>query len=59
MTGVIAHMYEANPNLTPQQVKEILSTTARPVEGDVLAVGAGALDARAAVEAAAKLAAQG
>lgn len=59
VTGVIAHMYEANPNLTPQQVKEILSTTARPVEGDVLAVGAGALDARAAVEAAAKLAAQG
>lgn len=54
VAGVVAHMYEANPNLTPRQVKEILAQTARPVAGDVVAVGAGALDARAAVEAALK-----
>jgi serine protease AprX len=52
VTGVIAHMYEANPDLTPQQVKEILASTARSVEGDPTAVGAGAIDAQAAVLAA-------
>ena len=50
VSGVIAHMFEANPNLTPAQVKEILTSTARPVaNADPTAVGAGALDARAAV----------
>lgn len=52
VAGVVAHMYEANPGLTPTQVKEILSRTARPVEGDPVAVGAGALNAEAAVAAA-------
>ncbi|MFA5508109.1 MAG: S8 family serine peptidase [Vulcanimicrobiota bacterium] len=52
VAGVVAHMYEANPRLTPSQVKEILSRTARPVEGDPVAVGAGALNAQAAVAAA-------
>ena len=57
VTSVIAHMLEVNPDLNPAQVKEILKTTARPVPGaDQHSAGAGALNARAAIEAARKLA---
>ena len=56
VAGVVAHMYQANPKLTPDQVKEILSQTARPVKGDPAAVGAGALNAEAAIKAAAEYA---
>lgn len=55
VTGVIAHMYEVNPELTPEQVKEILFSTARPVPGEPEATGRGALNAQAAIEAAAAL----
>lgn len=56
VTGVIANLFEANPNLTPDQVKEILYTTARPVAGDAAAVGRGAIDAQAAIQKALELA---
>lgn len=49
VTGTIAAMYEANPNLTPDEVKEILYSTTTPVQGDAMAVGRGALDAQEAV----------
>jgi subtilisin family serine protease len=51
VSSVVAHMFEANPDLTPDQVKEILMTTARPVPGaDRFSAGAGALNAQAAIE---------
>ncbi|MFN8613662.1 MAG: S8 family serine peptidase [Vulcanimicrobiota bacterium] len=53
VTGVVANMYEANPDLTPQQVKDILRSTAQPLPG--LAPhqqGAGVFQPAAAVEAA-------
>lgn len=49
ITGVIAAMYEANPNLSPDEVKDILYATARNVPGDPQAVGCGAVNAQAAV----------
>lgn len=55
VTGVIANMYEANPDLTPEQVKEILYSTADPVAGEPIAVGHGAIDAREAIERALQL----
>lgn len=54
VSSIVAHMFEANPNLSPAQVKEILMETARPVPGaDRFSAGAGAIDARAAIEKAA------
>lgn len=50
VTGVIAHMFEANPDLTPEQVKSILYSTADSVAGDAAAVGHGALDAQEALQ---------
>lgn len=52
--GVIALMLEANPELTPWQVREILIDTARDVEapGPDMQTGAGVLDAFRAVLAA-------
>ncbi len=51
VSGTIALMLQANPNLTPDQVKAILQYTAQPYAGyDVLTQGAGFLDAQAAVE---------
>jgi serine protease AprX len=51
VSGVVALMLAANPSLTPNQVKAILTRTARPVAGaDRYAVGAGAVDAAAAVQ---------
>jgi serine protease AprX len=49
VTGVIALMLEANPNLTPAQVREILQRTATPMpEYYQHEVGAGMLNAYAA-----------
>ena len=56
VTGVVANMYEANPDLTPQQVKDILRATAQPLPGMAAhQQGAGVLQAGAAVEAARRL----
>lgn len=53
VTAVVANMYEANPELTPQQVKDLLRATARPLPGVAPhQQGAGVLQAQAAVEAA-------
>ena len=49
VTGVIANMYEANPELSPGEVKDILFSTADPVAGESIAVGHGAIDAQEAV----------
>jgi len=56
--SVVAQMLEANPRLSPAQVKAILQRTAQPI-GRIARErqGSGALNARAAVEAAAELAA--
>jgi serine protease AprX len=51
VSGTIALMLQANPDLTPDQVKAILQSTAQPYAAyDILTQGAGFLDARAAVE---------
>ena len=57
VTGTIALMLQANPSLTPNMVKAILEYTAEARPGyDALTEGAGFLNARGAVEAAAALA---
>jgi serine protease AprX len=56
VTGTIALMLEANPDLTPNLVKAVLEYTAEARRGfDALTEGAGFLNARGAVEAAAAL----
>jgi serine protease AprX len=53
VSGTIALMLQANPDLTPNQVKAILQITAERRDGyDALTEGAGFLNARGAVEAA-------
>ena len=53
VSGTIALMLQANPALTPNQVKAILQFTAERRDGyDALTEGAGFLNARGAVEAA-------
>ena len=55
VTGIIALMLEANPNLTPAQIDEILETTAIPCDGQTFKnneYGAGRVDAYKAVTAA-------
>lgn len=55
VSGVVAQLLEANPSLTPQEVKEILRATAVPLEGyGVEAQGAGAINPHAALELALK-----
>lgn len=50
VAGVIALMLEANPNLTPAQIRDILQRTATPLPPYYLyEVGAGLLNAHAAV----------
>src|SRR5207237_9013565 len=50
VAGVIALMLEANPNLTPAQIRDILQRTATPLPPYYLyEVGAGMLNAQAAV----------
>jgi serine protease AprX len=52
VAGVIALMLDANPSLTPDQIKSTLRATARPLPGYAeWEVGAGYVDARAAVQA--------
>lgn len=53
LTGTAALVLQANPFLTPDQVKSTIVSTARPMPGcDVSSCGAGYLDAYAAVRAA-------
>jgi serine protease AprX len=53
VSGVVAQMLEANPSLTPAQVKEILLTTADPLnDAPAERQGAGAINAGRAVAAA-------
>lgn len=53
VSGLVAQMLEANPGLTPQQVKEILIQTAEPLAGVPFEQqGAGVVNAGAAVAAA-------
>ncbi|MBI3927549.1 MAG: S8 family peptidase [Armatimonadetes bacterium] len=51
VTGVVAAMLEANPNLAPDQVKRILMGTADPLPGvGSTSQGAGVINGRKAVE---------
>jgi serine protease AprX len=52
VSGAVALMLEANPALTPDRVKAILQSTARPMAYAPHEAGAGFLDAFAAVKAA-------
>jgi len=53
VTGTIALMLSVNPNLTPAQIRQILTSTARPFSAYCAGCGAGIVDANAAVHAAA------
>ncbi|MFN4220487.1 MAG: S8 family peptidase [bacterium] len=56
VAGVVALMLQANPNLTPQQVKDILKQTATPVKGaSYYSVGAGLVNPAEAVKKALEL----
>lgn len=56
VAGVVALMLQANPNLTPQQVKDILKQTAIPVKGaSYYSVGAGLVNPAEAVKKALEL----
>lgn len=51
VSGVVANMYEANPQLTPGDVQQILKSTATPLPGvDPNDGGAGVLNAQAAIQ---------
>lgn len=50
VTGTIALMLEANPLLTPAQIRDILKQTARPMPNQRHEVGAGMLNAHSAVQ---------
>jgi serine protease AprX len=53
VSGAAALVLQANPSLTPDQVKHALTSTARPVLGEpAVDAGAGQLDVAAAVDAA-------
>ncbi|GAA2724233.1 S8 family serine peptidase [Cellulomonas aerilata] len=56
VSGAAALVLQANPSLTPDQVKDVLVRTARPLSGEpVVDAGAGQLNVAAAVEAAKKV----
>jgi serine protease AprX len=50
VSGIAALLFEADPSLTPSQVKTVLMDTARPLPGQAGA-GAGQVDAHAAIDA--------
>jgi serine protease AprX len=51
VAGIIALMLDANPDLTPDQVKSIISTTATPLPGyEAWEVGSGYVNAYSAVD---------
>jgi serine protease AprX len=50
VSGIIAQMLEANPLLTPQEIRQILQKTAQPLEGEApMLQGAGVVNASEAV----------
>ena len=49
VSSVVAEMLEANPDLTPSEVKRILISTAEPAEYQKSTARAGVIDARRAV----------
>jgi serine protease AprX len=50
VAGIVALLFEANPSLTPLEVKDILSASADPMPGrSSFEVGAGHVDAYEAV----------
>lgn len=49
VAGIVALMLDANPTLTPLKIKEILQATATPIPYATWEVGAGYVDAHAAV----------
>jgi len=50
VAGIVAQMFQANPNLTPNEIKAYLQFTAQVVEGEpYLAQGAGLVNAAGAV----------
>jgi len=56
VSGIVAQMFEANPSLTPAQVKEIVMATADPLnDAPAERQGAGAVNAGRAVAAALRL----
>lgn len=57
VSGVVALMLSANKNLTPYQVSDLLTSSARAFPASCAACGAGLVDANAAVIAALELAA--
>jgi serine protease AprX len=59
VSGAVALLLQQRPELTPDQVKALLTSTARPLlAGDVAAGGAGALDLKKAYETATPVALQ-
>jgi serine protease len=52
VSGVVALMLQAEPSLTPDQVTQILQSTARPFPATCSQCGSGIVDANAAVDAA-------
>lgn len=51
VAGIVALLFEANPNLTPADVKAILTSTAKPMAGrSAFEVGAGHVDAYEAAQ---------
>jgi serine protease len=51
VSGVAALLYSAKPDITPDEVEQVLKDTARPFPGKCDGCGAGLLDAAAAVKA--------
>ncbi|MCU7919464.1 MAG: S8 family serine peptidase [Candidatus Thiodiazotropha sp. (ex Epidulcina cf. delphinae)] len=50
VSGVAALLYAVKPDITPDEVERILTTTARPFPTECIGCGSGILDAAAAVE---------